>query len=315
MPSIDRAAIERTYSIIAPHLRTTPVVEVTGEDFGLGDCRLVFKLEQLQHGGSFKARGAFANLSLREIPAAGVVAASGGNHGVAVAIAARRLGVPATIFLPRVAAAAKVRKIREHGAELVIVSDRYADALDASEAHAARTGALKIHAYDQVETMLGQGTIAVELERQAPPIDTLLVAVGGGGLIAGIAAYYEGSVEVVGVEPETAPTLSEARRAGMPVDAEAGGIAADSLAPKRVGELMFPIAERYVRDVLLVSDAAIADAQRALWSALRIAVEPGGAAAFAALLSRRYLARAQQRIGIVLCGANTDAVDFDRRPA
>jgi threonine dehydratase len=311
-PAIDRAAIERTYAVIAPHLRLTPVVEIAGEDFGLTDCRLVFKLEQLQHGGSFKARGAFANLSLREIPPAGVVAASGGNHGVAVALAAHRLGIPATIFVPRVASPAKMQKIREHGAELVVVSDRYADALVASDAHAVHTGALRVHAYDQAETLLGQGTVALELERQAHGLDTLLVAVGGGGLIGGVAAYSEGRVELIGVEPETAPTLTEARRAGRPVDAEAGGIAADSLAPKRVGELMFPIAQRHVRDVLLVTDAAIADAQRALWSTLRIAVEPGGAAALAALLSRRYRPRPHQRIGVLLCGANTDAVDFDR---
>src|SRR5262245_30871752 len=310
--AVHRAAIERTYPVIAPQLRLTPVVEIAGEDFGLGDCRLVLKLEQLQHAGSFKARGAFANLSLREIPAAGVVAASGGNHGVAVALASHRLGIPATIFVPRVASPAKMRKIREHGAELVVVSDRYADALVASEAHAAQTGALRIHAYDQPETMLGQGTVALELERQAPALDALLVAVGGGGLIGGVAAFYEGRVDVIGVEPEAAPTLTEARRAGRPVDAEAGGIAADSLAPKRVGELMFPIAQRYVRDVLLVSDAAIADAQRALWSTLRVAVEPGGAAAFAALLSGRYVPRPQQRVGVLLCGANTAAVDFER---
>jgi len=311
-PTVDRAAIERTYAVIAPHLRLTPVVEIDGEDFGLGDCRLVLKLEQLQHGGSFKARGAFANLSLREVPPAGVVAASGGNHGVAVALASHRMGIPATIFVPGVASPAKMQKVREYGAELVVVSDRYADALVASEAHAANTGALRVHAYDQAETLLGQGTVALEFERQAPDIDTLLVAVGGGGLIGGVAAHYEGRVDVVGVEPKTAPTLTEARRAGRPVDAEAGGIAADSLAPKRVGDLMFPIAQRYVRDVLLVSDAAIADAQHALWSTLRIAVEPGGAAAFAALLSRRYRPRPQQRIGVLLCGANTDAVDFDR---
>ena len=311
-PTVDRAAIERTYAVIAPHLRLTPVVEIDGEDFGLGDCRLVLKLEQLQHGGSFKARGAFANLSLREVPPAGVVAASGGNHGVAVALASHRMGIPATIFVPGVASPAKMQKIREYGAELVVVSDRYADALVASEAHAANTGALRVHAYDQAETLLGQGTVALEFERQAPDIDTLLVAVGGGGLIGGVAAHYEGRVDVVGVEPKTAPTLTEARRAGRPVDAEAGGIAADSLAPKRVGDLMFPIAQRYVREVLLVPDAAIADAQHALWSTLRIAVEPGGAAAFAALLSRRYRPRPQQRIGVLLCGANTDAVDFDR---
>jgi threonine dehydratase len=308
--TIDRSSIERAHEVIAPRLRETPVIEVAGGDFGLGDCRLCFKLEHLQYTGSFKVRGAFANLSLRDIPSAGVVAASGGNHGVAVAYAARALGIPATIFLPRVAAPAKVQKIRECGAELVIVSDRYADALLASEAHAAHTGALQVHAYDQVETVLGQGTVGLELERQAPEIDTLLVAVGGGGLIAGIGSWYEGSIDVIGVEPDAAPTLTAARRAGRPVDAEAGGIAADSLAPKRVGEITFPIAERYVRDVLLVTDDAIRGAQQALWATLRIVVEPGGAAAFAALLSARLRPRAGQRIGILLCGANTNAVDF-----
>ena len=310
IPRIDRRAIESTHRVIAPRLRETPVITVDGAEFGLPDCSLCLKLELLQHTGSFKARGAFANLILREAGTAGVVAASGGNHGVAVAYAASRLGIAATIFLPRVAAPAKVRKIREHGAELVLVSDLYADALAASEIHAERTGALRVHAYDQVETMLGQGTVALELERQAPALDTLLVAVGGGGLIGGVAAWYAGSVDVIGVEPESAPTLTLARRAGAPVDAPAGGIAADSLAPKRVGEIMFPIAQRHVRDVLLVSDDAIRDAQASLWSRLRIVVEPGGAAAFAALLSGAYRPRSGERIGVLLCGGNTDAVDL-----
>ena len=308
---IDRAAIETTQARIAPYVRETPVITVDGADVGLPGCSLSMKLEYLQHTGSFKARGAFANLLLREAPAAGVVAASGGNHGVAVAHAAERLGIAATIFVPRVAAPAKVRRIRDCGAELVIGGERYADALVASEAHAARTHALQVHAYDQPETLLGQGTLALELERQAPALDALLVAVGGGGLIGGIATWYAGRVDVIGVEPELAPTLTAARAAGRPVDAPAGGIAADSLAPRRVGELMFPIAERYVRDVLLVSDDEIRAAQAALWSRLRIVVEPGGAAAFAALLAGRYRPRGGERVGLVLCGANTDAVDFD----
>jgi threonine dehydratase len=310
--TIDPAGIERTHALIAPRLRETPVIRVAGSDFGLGDCELYFKLEHLQHTGSFKVRGAFANLSLRDVPEIGVVAASGGNHGVAVAYAARALGIPATIFVPRVASPAKIHKIREYGAELVIGSERYADALVASEEHAARTGALQVHAYDQVETLLGQGTVGLEFSRQAPQIDTLVVAVGGGGLIGGIAAWYEGRVDVIGVEPETAPTHTAARRAGRPADAEAGGIAADSLAPKRVGEIMFPIAQRHVRDVVLVTDDAIGAAQRTLWAAMRVVVEPGGAAAMAALLSGRIRARPEQRIGVLLCGGNTDAVDFAR---
>ena len=307
---IDRSAIETTHTLIAPHVRETPVITVDGADFGLHGCSLCMKLEYLQHTGSFKARGAFANLLLHEAPATGVVAASGGNHGVAVACAAQRLGIPATIFLPQVTSPAKVRRIRESGAEIVTAGERYADALAASEAHAARTGALQVHAYDQPETILGQGTLALELERQSPALDALLVAVGGGGLIGGIAAWYAGRIDLMGVEPEAAPTLTAARAAGRPVDAPAGGIAADSLAPRRVGELMFPIAQRHVRDVLLVSDDAIRAAQVALWSRLRIVVEPGGAAALAALLAGRYRPRGGERIGVVLCGANTDAVDF-----
>jgi threonine dehydratase len=307
---IDRDSIESTHALIAPHVRETPVVTVDGADFGLRGCSLCLKLEYLQHAGSFKARGAFANLLLRKAPAAGVIAASGGNHGVAVACAAERLGIAATIFVPQVAAPAKIRRIREHGAELCIVGERYADTLAASEAHAARTGALQVHAYDQPETILGQGPLALELERQAPALDAVLVAVGGGGLIGGIATWYAGRGGVIGVEPETAPTLTAARAAGRPIDAPAGGIAADSLAPRRVGELMFPIAERHVRDVLLVSDDSIRAAQAMLWSRLRVVVEPGGAAAFAALLAGRYRPREGERIGVVLCGANTDAVDF-----
>jgi threonine dehydratase len=240
----------------------------------------------------------------------GVVAASGGNHGVAVAYAARQLAKPARIFVPTVSSPAKTARIRGYGADLVIAGDRYNDALAASVQWAAESGALPIHAYDQPETLLGQGTVGMELEEQAPGLDTLLVAVGGGGLIGGVAAWYAGSVKIVGVEPETAPTLWNALRAGHPVDSEAGGIAADSLAPKRVGELMFPIAQKHVDQVALVSDEAIHNAQRALWQSIRIAAEPGGAAAFAALLSGRYQPRPGERVGILICGGNTSAVDF-----
>jgi threonine dehydratase len=264
----------------------------------------------LQHSGSFKARGAFANLLLRKVPVAGVVAASGGNHGVAVAYAAQRLGVPATIFLPDITSPAKAERIRGCGAQLVIGGARYADALAASEAHVARTGAMAVHAYDQAETLLGQGSVGMELEHDAPDIDTLLVAVGGGGLIGGIAAWFCGRKRIIAVEPELAPTLHAAFAAGAPVDAPAGGIAADSLAPRRVGELMFPIARGYVEQVLLVSDEAIRQAQASLWSTLRVVAEPGGAAAFAALLSGRYRPAAGERVGVLICGANTTAVNF-----
>jgi threonine dehydratase len=289
------------------------VIEVDGADFGLGAYRVILKLELLQHAGSFKTRGAFANLLLRDVPQAGVVAASGGNHGVAVAYAAMRLGKPARVFVPSVASPAKVARIRECGADLVVTGERYADALAASQAWALTSGALQIHAFDQVETLLGQGTVGLELEEQAPILDSLLIAVGGGGLLGGIAAWYAGSVRLIGVEPETAPTLTRALEAGRPVEAEAGGIAADSLAPKQVGDLMFPIAQRYVERVVLVPDDAIAAAQQMLWTTLRIVTEPGGAAAFAALLTGRYKPSAGERVGVLLCGGNTSAVDLGKK--
>jgi threonine dehydratase len=306
-------AIRTTEQLIRPHIRRTPVVEARAADFGLDGDTILFKLELCQHAGSFKTRGAFANLLSREIPSAGVVAASGGNHGVAVAYAARQLSIPARIFVPAVATPEKCERIRNYGADLVIVGERYADALTASEAWAAASGALPIHAYDAIETLLGQGTLALELEQQAPALDTWLVAVGGGGLIGGVAAWLStrrSAVKLVGVEPHAAPTLTEALRAGEPVDSPAGGIAADSLAPRRVGRLMLPLAQTCVSNVVLVSDEAIVDAQRALWSTLRLVVEPGGAAAFAALLSRAYVAQPVERIGVILCGANTGAVDL-----
>jgi threonine dehydratase len=218
--------------------------------------------------------------------------------------------VPAKIFVPNVASLEKVERIRQYGADLVVGGERYADALAASEAWTAQSGAMPIHAYDQLETMLGQGTVGLELQQQCPDLDTLLVAVGGGGLIAGIAAWYAGKIKLIAVEPEAAPTLANALHAGRPVDSPACGISADSLAPKRVGKLMFPIAQKYVEKVILVSDGEIAQAQKILWSVLRAVTEPGGAAAFAALLSRRYLPAPGERIGVLLCGANTTAVNF-----
>jgi threonine dehydratase len=308
--SISQARIEHAARILEGYIRRTPVIDVAGIDLDVRSRTVMLKLEQLQVAGSFKARGAFANLLLREIPAAGVVAASGGNHGAAVAYAARRLGVPARIFVPTISSPAKIDRIRQYGADLVVVGERYADALQESEAWAERIGGLPIHAFDQAETIVGQGTLAFELAAQAPKLDTLLVGVGGGGLIAGIAAWYAGSVRVVGVEPEAAPTLTAAFEAGRPVDAAAGGIAADSLAPRRVGELVFPIARAFVDLVVLVPDDAIAQAQRLLWERLRIVAEPGGAAAFAALHCRAYAAARDERVGIVISGGNTGAVAF-----
>ena len=303
--------IRLTYEAIGAHIRRTPVIDIDGADLGIAVPTVLLKLESLQHAGSFKARGAFTNLLTRQVPAAGVVAASGGNHGAAVAFAAMKLKVPAKIFVPRVASPAKIRQITDYGADLVVGGERYADALAASEAWVAQSGAMPIHAFDQIETLLGQGTVGLELEGQAGHLTTLLVAVGGGGLIAGIASWYEGRIKIVAVEPELAPTLARALEAGRPVDAEAGGIAADSLAPRRIGELTFPIAQRYVADSVLVSDDAIRDAQRRLWQTLRVVVEPGGAAALAALISRRYVPGPDERVGVLICGANTTAVDFD----
>ncbi len=310
--SIDRDRIAATERLIRPYVRHTPVMEVDAGDFGLSPGPLVFKLEFLQHTGSFKPRGAFANLLGRKAPAAGVVAASGGNHGAAVAFAAMRLGVKAAIFVPKITSAAKLDRIRAYGAELVVTGEVYAEALAASEERVAQTGALAVHAYDQPETLLGQGTVGLELEADRPEIDTLLVATGGGGLIGGIAAWYGGRTNVISVEPELAPTLHDALKAGRPVDAPAGGIAADSLAPRRVGALMFPIARKSVVNAVLVTDDAIRDAQRRLWDVLRIAAEPGGAAALAALLLGRYRPAKDERVAVLLCGANTNAVDFGR---
>ncbi|MGA2197351.1 MAG: threonine/serine dehydratase [Bryobacteraceae bacterium] len=308
--TIDRDSIAETDPLIRPYIRRTPVMEVDGADFGLPGVRLSLKLEFLQHSGSFKARGAFTNLLRREVPAAGVVAASGGNHGAAVAYAAMRLGKPARIFVPSVASPAKMERIRGYGAHLVVTGDRYADSLAASEQWAAESGAMPIHAYEQVETLLGQGTVGLEFEEQEPQLDSVLVACGGGGLIGGIAAWYGGRAKVIGVEPEAAPTLFMALAAGRPVDAPAGGIAADSLAPRSVGQIMFPIAQAHVSRVALVTDEAIVAAQQALWNVLRIVAEPGGAAALAAVLSRRYQPQPGERVGVLLCGANTTAVNF-----
>jgi len=307
---IKQSEIAATYPVIRAHIRRTPVIEVDAADFGLDSRPLALKLELFQHAGSFKTRGAFTNVLTREIPTAGVIAASGGNHGAAVAFAAMKLGIPATIFVPRVSSQAKIDRIRSYGANLVVTGDRYDEALAASIQLQAESGALSVHAYEQTETLLGQGTVGLEFEEQSPDLDTILVAVGGGGLIGGIAAWYAGRTRIIAVEPETAPTLARALAAGQPVDSPAGGIAADSLAPKRVGELMFPIAQKYVVQVVLVPDRAIQEAQRTLWNTLRIVAEPGGAAALAALISKHYTPQPDERIGVLVCGGNTTAVDF-----
>lgn len=304
-------AIARVGELIRPHIRRTPVLTLAADDLGLTDVPLSLKLELLQHSGSFKARGAFANLLLRSVPLAGVAAASGGNHGAAVAYAAQRLGYRATIFVPSVSSPAKLDRIRRDGAKLIVGGDRYADALEACDAFVAQSGALPIHAFDAPETLLGTGTLAQELESQNGDIDSVLVAVGGGGLIGGVAAWYRGRIKVVGVEPFAAPTLATARAAGRPVDAPAGGIAADSLAPRQVGQLMFPLAQAFVDDVVLVEDDEIRRAQQLLWSSLRLVAEPGGAAALAALTSGRYRPSPRERVAVIVCGGNADLAAID----
>ncbi|ESX92907.1 MULTISPECIES: threonine/serine dehydratase [unclassified Mesorhizobium] len=308
--AVTRERIAAMEPRIRPYIRHTPVLRVDMADFDRPPLAVDLKLECLQHSGSFKARGAFTNLLERPVPAAGVVAASGGNHGAAVAYAAMRLGHNATIFVPEVSPAAKLQRIRGYGAELIVGGARYAEALAASEAFAEKTGALQIHAFNQEETLVGQGTLGLEIENDLPDIDTLLVAVGGGGLIGGIAAWFAGRIRIIAIEPEGAPTLHHAFEAGHPVDAPAEGVAADSLAPKRVGEMMFPIAEAFVERSILVTDDAIIAAQKALWERVRIIAEPGGAAAFAALLSGRYTPAPGERIAVLVCGSNTDPAKF-----
>jgi len=301
---IPRERIHRAYDTIGPYLRRTPVIEV-----GLAGP-VTLKLEQLQCAGSFKARGAFANLLLRDVPAAGVAAASGGNHGVAVAHAAHRLGIPARIFVPTVSSPAKIERIRQL-ADLVITGDRYADALEAAQQWIATSGAMNVPAYDQPETILGQATLALELNGQAGPLDTVLAPVGGGGLIAGIASYYAGTAQIIGVEPDGAPTLAHARAAGAPVDAPAGSIAVDALAPRRVGDLVFPITQAHVQDVLLVDDDAIRSAQHTLWQTARIAAEPAAAVGVAALLTGAYKPAPGERTAVIITGANMTPSQLD----
>ncbi len=307
---VTRTAIEAVEPLIRPFVRVTPVIELDRSELGLPSGPLTLKLEQLQHTGSFKARGAFANLMLRQVPGAGVVAASGGNHGAAVAYAAGVLGVPARIFVPTVSSAAKISRIREYGAELIVEGATYSDALALSEKWAAESGALVVHAFDQVETMLGAGTVGLELARQAPGATTVLAGIGGGGLLSGIAGAYAGRARIVGVEPDGAPTMTEALKAGRPVDAATGSVAVDSLAPRQVGVLTFSMISHHAERVALVSDEAIRQAQQLLWDRLRVVAEPGACAALAALLTGQYEPAPDEHVAVVVSGANTTAVSF-----
>jgi len=309
---ITPAAVASVAEQIRPYIRRTPVLTIDRAELGLAPGPLAIKLEQLQHSGSFKVRGAFANLLLRTIPPAGVVAASGGNHGAAVAFAARSVGVPAKIFVPEVSSPAKVARIRSYGADLVVGGASYHEARAASEDWAATSGALQVPAFDQKETILGAGSLGLELSEQLPASAAVLASVGGGGLLAGICAGYPGPAAIVGVEPAGAPTLTRALAAGRPVDAEVGSVAVDSLAPRQIGAQNFPVLRDRVREVLLVSDADIGCAQELLWDRLRLVAEPGGCAALAAVLSGRFTPGPDGLVTVVVSGANTTAVDFSR---
>jgi len=284
-------------------VRTTPVIAV--EPGTLGPWAVAVKLECLQHTGSFKPRGMFNRLLSAEVPDAGVVVASGGNAGLAVAFAARALGHRATVFVPKSAPELKVRRLLEYGADVRQVGSSYGQALAASEVHAAASGALMAHAYDQPEVVAGQGTVGRELEAQCPDLDTVLVAVGGGGLIGGIAGWFAGRISVVAVEPAACPTYAAALDSGGPVDVEVGGLAADSLGAHRIGDWCWA-ARRWIDQVVVVSDDDIAHAQRRLWESCRVVSEPGGATALAALVSGAYRPQPGERVAAVVCGANAD---------
>jgi threonine dehydratase len=283
---------------VSARVRETPVVEWMP--------RRVLKLELLQHTGSFKPRGAFNRLLSVDIPGAGVIAASGGNHGAAVAYAAQELGVGAEIFVPLSTSATKLERLRAYGATIHQTGASYAEAFLAMQAQAARTGALIVHAYDQDEVVAGQGTLARELESQVAGLDAVFVAVGGGGLIAGVAGWFENRVRVIGVEPSSCATMHDALKAGQPVDVPVSGIAADSLGAKRIGSIALRVGQRFVSNVILVSDQEILQAQRFLWERLRVAAEPGGAAALAGFLSGRAAIESNASVAVIVCGGNVD---------
>ena len=306
---ISRTEIQDAGRRIATHVRRTPVMALEESAFGI-DARIFFKLECLQHTGSFKPRGAFNCILTSTVPAAGIVAASGGNHGAAVAYAAQKLGHRAEIFVPVITPQNKVERLRQYGAAINITGNNYAEALAASRERAAETGAISVHAYDDPRVLAGQGTLGMEFEEQARGLDSVLIAVGGGGLIGGVAAWYQERVRVIAVEPERAPTLHRSLAAGQLVEVETGGVAADSLGARRAGELMFPIAQRFVGQALLVSDEQIVAAQRLLWQKLQLIAEPGGATALAALLSGVYKPHPGERVGVVLCGSNAELKNF-----
>jgi threonine dehydratase len=302
---IDRPAIALAAARIQTYVRHTPIMRVSGSDFST-DSTVTLKLEHLQHAGSFKPRGAFNRMLSSNIPLAGVIAASGGNHGAAVAYAAKTLGVPAEIFLPAGTPQAKVDRIAAYGARVIRGGQTYAEAYAACRTRQVETAALDVHAYDHADVLAGQGTLGRELERDAPDLTHILVATGGGGLIGGIVAWYASSAAVISVEPEGCPTLHNALRAGHPVEVPVNSVAADSLGAKTCGALMFPLAQAHIAAAVLVKDEAIVAAQRLLWERFRVIAEPGGSVAAAALLSGAWTPPRGARVGVIICGANTD---------
>ncbi|MEM7694820.1 MAG: threonine/serine dehydratase [Pseudomonadota bacterium] len=304
MDHVTPEKIEAAATTIAGHVRKTPTFTLDGPH------PIALKLEHLQRTGSFKARGAFNTLMTIPVSPAGVTAASGGNHGVAVATAAAALGHTATIFVPEIVNPAKLAAIKATGATVHITGARYSDAYDALRQHVDQTGAAVIEAYDHPKTIAGQGTVALEWERQSDALDTVFIAVGGGGLIAGVAAWFAGRTRVIGVEPETSCCLAAALDAGEPVDVDVSGVAADSLGARRIGAAPFAIAQQHVERVIRVPDEAIQAAQKDLWHRARIVAEPGGAAAYAALLSGRYQPAEAERVGVLICGANTQTAPW-----
>lgn len=307
----DLSAVELAAKRIAGRVRRTPVLDVEPALLG---AALTLKLELLQHTASFKPRGAFNRVLSARVPAAGIIAASGGNHGLAVAHVARELGIPAEIFVPHTTPDLKVRRLRTLGAAVTVTGEFYADAYDASQTRAAVTGALPVHAYDHPDVVAGQGTVGLELLDQIPDLDTVLVAVGGGGLIAGIATVLDHRARVVAVEPERAATLHAALAGGEPVDVPVGGLAADSLGARRIGTICFEVATAQGVTSLLVTDEDIRGARRTLWDSLRIAAEPGGATAFAALQSGAYVPAAGERVAVLVCGGNSDPATLTSPP-
>lgn len=308
-PEDFKPLISTAQSCISEYIRETPIITLPNGAFGV-EAHLTLKLELMQHAGSFKSRGAFNRILQNTVPLSGVIAASGGNHGAAVAYAARQLGYPAEIFVPTISSPTKVKRLKDYGATVTVIGRDYIEALEHSEHRAAETQSLVVHAFDQSEVIAGQGTVGLELENQAPDLDTVLVSVGGGGLIGGIAAWYQGRARVVSIEPEKAPTLHESLAAGKPIDVEVGGIAADALGSRRVGAMMLPIAQQYVGETVLVDEDSIIRAQQLLWDELRIAAEPAGVVPIAALLSGRYQPAPGEKVGVLVCGGNVDLASF-----